>query len=113
MDKYDDKQQILNKGKTRGLNIAFYLASFVWGGVGYVCIFLAIAAIAFHDFPIKNKFLDNILFYSIISFPIVSIGSSIAIQVLKNEYPKIAFGVSLLPIFPLILIFAINTWASK
>ena len=99
--------------KERKLNW-LYVASLLWFGIGPVCLCLAVVFVAFYDSPLVKGMgvVDYVLISSVISFPIFCIGSSVGIRFLKVKYKQLAFYVSLLPLLPLILIFAIFIWAN-
>ncbi len=102
---------IMEKEKKQNwLNIAFICASILWGVAGILCIIPAGIVILFFDSPSPDWNANYFFIDSVISFPIVCIGSSLAILFLKNKYNKFAFCVSLLPVLPLILVFAASTW---
>lgn len=97
--------------KERNINF-LYIVSILWFAIGALCVCPAGIVIAFFDSPSPNWYANHFYIYSVISFPIVCIGSSFGIRFLKNKYKILAFCVSLLPILPLILIFAGNAWMS-
>ncbi len=94
--------------KVNWLNIA----SVLWGAVGILCIIPAGTVILFFDSPSPNWNANYFFMYSVISFPIVCIASSIGIRFLKNNYNKLAFYVFLLPVIPLVLIYVGSNWMS-
>src|SRR6476469_3002513 len=86
-----------------------------WGAIGILCICPAGFFVAFYDSPLSAGgmgVLDYILIFSVISFPLVCLGSSFGIRFLKDKNKKLAFYVTLLPVLPLILIFAVFAWAN-
>jgi len=88
------------------------IASILWGVAGFLCIIPAGTVIVFFDSPSPNWDANYFFIYSVISFPIVCIGSSLGILFLKNKYKKSASYVSLLPVLPLILIYVGSNWMS-
>jgi len=86
-----------------------------WGLLGILCICPAGFFVGFYDSPLSGDRMgvfDYVLIYSVISFPIICIGSSVGLRFLNDKNKKLAFYVALLPLFPLLLIFAVFTWAN-
>jgi hypothetical protein len=86
-----------------------------WGAIGILCICPAGFFVGFYDSPLSGNgmgVLDYSLIFSVISFPLVCLGSSLGIWFLKDKNKKLAFYVSVLPVLPLILIFAVFAWAN-
>jgi hypothetical protein len=86
-----------------------------WGAIGILCICPAGFFVAFYDSPLSGGgmgFLDYVLIFSVISFPLVCLGSSFGIWFLKDKNKKLAFYLTLLPALPLIIIFAVFTWSN-
>ena len=84
-----------------------------WAALGILCICPAGFFVAFYDSPLSGDgmgVLDYVLIFSVISFPIVCLGSSVGIWFLKDKHKNLAFYVALLPVLPLISIFAAYTW---
>jgi len=91
------------------LNVASILWS-VAGGLGICPAVLFSLIRAFDDTPLsrnRSGVVDDVLIYSVISLPLICIGTILGIWFLKKKYEKLAFYISLLPVFPLILIFAV------
>ena len=98
--------------KVNWLNIA----SIFWGVVGILSIIPAgcvITVILVFNAPSPNSNANYFFVYSVISFPIACIGSSIGIRFLKNNYNKLVFIFFLLPVIPLILIYVGSNWISE
>jgi hypothetical protein len=86
-----------------------------WGAIGILCICPAAFFVGFYDSPLSGGrmgLLDYVLIFSVISFPLVCLGSSFGIRFLKDKNKKLAFYVTVLPVLPLILIFAVFTWSN-
>ena len=83
------------------------------GAIGILAICPAGTLFVFFDSPSPNWDANNLFIYSLISFPIVCIGSSIGIWFLKNKHKKLAFYVFLLPVIPIILINVGSNWTSE
>jgi len=90
----------------------FYISSLLWGVIGVLGICSAGAVILSYS-PTPNWNANNFFVYSVISFPIICIASSVGIRFLKVKYKKLAFYVSLLPVLPLILIYVGSNWMSE
>ena len=88
------------------------VASTLWFAIGLLSSCLAGTAVVFFDSPSPNWNANYFFIFSVISFPIVCIGSSIGIRFLKNKNIKSALFVTLLPVLPLILIYMGSTWMS-
>jgi hypothetical protein len=97
--------------KIKKLNWLVFGAIF-WGAVGILCILPAGALIMFFDSPSPNWNANYFFIFSVISFPIVCIISSVAILFLKNNYNKLAFYVFLLPVIFIIFIYMGENWMS-
>ncbi len=92
------------------------VASLFWGVLGIACICPAGFFIAFYDSPIGGGRglggLDYLLIYSVISFPLICLGSSLAIWLLKKKYKNLAISVSFLPALLIALFFATQWFAN-
>ena len=64
------------------------VASTLWFAIGLLSICPAGTAVVFFDSPSPNWNANYFFIFSVISFPIVSIGSSIRIRFLKNKNKK-------------------------
>jgi hypothetical protein len=101
---------MLTPNKERILNYWLIIAGILWGLVGILCICPAGTVIAFFDRPSPNWNANYFFIFSVISFPIVCIISSLGIWILKNKYKILTFCITLLPVFPLILVFTGSVW---
>jgi len=88
------------------------IASMLWGATGTLCICPALTVILFFDSPSPNWSANYFFIFSVISFPVVCIISSLGIWFLKKKHKKLAVYVILIPVLPLILIYAGNSWMS-
>jgi hypothetical protein len=77
--------------KLNWLNIAFIIASILWGVAGILSICPAGIVIVFFDSPSPNWAANYFFIFSVISFPIVCLGSAIGIWFLKNKYKNWLF----------------------
>jgi len=89
-----------------------YIAGFLLLAISLPALCFAGTAVLFFDSPSPNWSANYFFIFSVISFPIVCILSGVGVLLLINKSKTIAFLVSLLPIFPIILIFAGSTWMS-
>jgi len=96
----------------RMLNYWSIIAGILWGVVGILCICPAGTVIAFFDRPSPNWNANYFFIFSVISLPIVCIISSLAIWILRKKYKILTVFITLLPVLPLILIFAGSAWMS-
>jgi hypothetical protein len=85
----------------------FVLVSLIWAGIGLLSIVPALFFVAFYDSPSKLGSADSFAIWGVISFPVICIGSSIAILILSKLSRRLAFYVSLLPLFPIIVCFSV------
>lgn len=90
-------------GKPNWLNFAGIL----WIGIGLVSILPAGFLFVFFDHPSPNWNANNFYVFSLISFPIVCIGTGIGIWFVKNKH-KTWF--LMLPVLPIIFFFAAQVW---
>lgn len=100
----------MNGEKKNGINW-LSIIGFLWGVLCPICLGLGIFFIAFYDSPIDRQagmgFLDYTLIWSVLSFPVLCLISSLGIWLLNKRNKRAATFVAILPIIPLIPIFAI------
>jgi hypothetical protein len=93
----------------------FNVVSLLWCGIGVVSICFAVFFIAFYDAPMGGKStlgpIDYALITTVIIFPLVCIGSGIAIWFVKNKFKYLSICLSVIPVLPIILIFGISFWS--
>ena len=94
----------------RMLNYWSIIAGILWGVVGILSICAAGTVIAFFDKPSPNWNANYFFIFSVISFPIVCILSSLAIWILRKKHKILTVFITLLPVVPLILIFTGSAW---
>ncbi len=89
----------------------------LWGGISPICLGLGVFFIAFYDSPMDPQagmgLMDYTLIWSVLSFPVVCLLSSLGIWFLRNRNKGLASFVALLPIIPLALIIVIFNWANS
>jgi hypothetical protein len=92
------------------LNYWLIIAGILWGVIGVLSICPAGGVIAFFDQPSPNWNANYFFIFSVISFPIVCIISSLGIWIFRNKYKRLALSITLLPILPILLIFIGGAW---
>jgi len=92
--------------------IWFTVIQLLWFAAGIVGICPAVMVTVFYDSPLSNSgfgIMDSAFILLLISFPIVAVASSIGIGFLKKRNKQLSLIVALLPLFPILLIFAVFT----
>jgi len=98
----------IEKGKI--FEYGLYIAGFLLLAVSLPALCFAGTVVMFFDSPSPNWSANYFFIFSVISFPIICILSGVGVLLLINKSKTIAFLVSLLPIFPIILIFVGSSW---
>lgn len=92
------------------------ILSILWAVMSPVCLALGLFFVAFYDSPLESQaglgLLDQVLIWSVLSFPIFCVIASLGIWFLKKRNKRAATFAALLPIIPLIPIFAIFGWTN-
>jgi len=94
----------------KALKYWLIIAGVLWGVIGVLSICLAGVIIAFFDQPSPNWNANYFFIFSVISFPIVCIISSLGIWIFRNKYKRLTVSITLLPILPIILILTGEAW---
>lgn len=106
----------MSGNKRFGLNWLM-IVGFFWLIISPIWFGLSLLFIAFYDSPINPQggmgFLDHVLIWSILSFPIFCVVSALSIWFLNKRNKSAATFAALLPIIPLIPIFVIFSWANS
>jgi hypothetical protein len=88
------------------------MAAILWGALGILSICPAGVVIAFFDSPSPNWNANYFFIFSVISFPIVCILSSLGIWILRNKQKGLVICIAVLPVLSLFAIFTGSAWMS-
>ena len=86
------------------------IAGILWGALGIFSICAAGTVVAFFDNPSPDWNANYLFIFSVISFPVVCILSSLAIWILRKKHQKFTALITLLPVLPIILILTGTAW---
>lgn len=105
----------MSGGRRTGLNW-LAISAFVWAVISPVGLGLGLLFVAFYDSPIDPQagmgVLDHVLIWSVLSFPLFCVISSLGVWFLHKRSHGAATFIALLPLIPLIPILAIFGWAN-